>query len=55
MKRSAAALMLGVTPATLRRYELRGILPAVRLNSRLTLYREADVLKLVSGEPAVVA
>jgi hypothetical protein len=50
LRRSAAAALLGLSPATLRRYELQGILPAVKLNSRITLYREDDVLKLASGE-----
>jgi predicted site-specific integrase-resolvase len=50
IRRSAAAAMLGVTPATLRRYELKGLLPAIRLNSRLTIYKESDVLKLANGQ-----
>jgi hypothetical protein len=50
IRRSVAAVMLGLSPASLRRYELRGILQGFKLNSRITLYKEVDVLRLANGE-----
>ena len=43
MSRLEAAQLLGVTERTLRRWELRGQLPAVRINRRLIRYRRSDI------------
>lgn len=50
IKRAEAARLIGVGPATLRRYELRGMLQGFKVNSRLTLYRLRDVLRIANGE-----
>lgn len=54
MRRSAAAALLSVTPPTLRRWERAGILRGIKLNSRITLYLESDILKLANGEVRTV-
>jgi MerR HTH family regulatory protein len=54
LRRSRAAELLGLCPTTLRRYERSGILTPVKLNSRLTLYKEADILNLIAGEVETV-
>lgn len=50
VRRSEAAQIIGVGPRSLRRYEVRGILPGIRLNSRMTVYRLVDVLRIANGE-----
>lgn len=50
IKRGAAAVLLGVTPRTLRREEIRGNLTPIRRNCRLTVYRLSEVEKLKLGD-----
>lgn len=54
LRRSRAAELLGLCPATLRRYERSGVLAPVKLNSRLTLYKEADILNIIAGRVETV-
>lgn len=41
--------LLGVHEGTVKRWEFDGRLPAIKLNCRVTRYRESDVRKLVEG------
>jgi excisionase family DNA binding protein len=43
LSREEAAELLGVSHRTLRRWELRGQLPAVRINRRVIRYRRCDI------------
>lgn len=43
LTREEAGNLLGVSPWTLRRWELKGVLPAVRLNRRVIRYRRSDI------------
>lgn len=52
IKRSLAASLLGVTPKTLRRREMEGILTPIKRNSRSTFYLVSEVEKLQRGEIA---
>jgi predicted transcriptional regulator len=54
LRRSRAAELIGVSSATLRRYERQGVLAAVKLNSRLTMYRECDVERIQQGRVETV-
>lgn len=45
---SEAAAKLRVKPHALRRYVRRGLLPKVKLSSRLVLFRESDLEKLIN-------
>jgi predicted site-specific integrase-resolvase len=47
-----AAALLALSRRTLRRYEINGQLRPVKLNSRVTRYRLADVLRLLGKEVA---
>ena len=40
---------LSLSRRTLRRYEVSGKLPPIKLNARVTRYRLKDVAKLASG------
>lgn len=55
IKRSVAALLLGVTSKTLRRRELEGILHPIKPNSRSTFYLVEEVEKLQRGEIAALS
>lgn|GEM_PF-2678054 len=43
LNRAEAADLLGVSQRTIRRYELQGLLPTVRLNRRMIRYRRIDI------------
>lgn len=47
VKPDEASTLLALSRRTLRRYELAGKLPPVKLNRRVTRYRLADVLRLM--------
>ncbi len=49
MSRREVASMLGVHTETIKRYQRRGILPAIILNSRLVRYERADVEKFLQS------
>lgn len=51
-RRQAAAILGDLTPRTLRRYEVQGLLTPIKRNPRLTLYSEAEVLRLAAGKVA---
>jgi DNA-binding transcriptional MerR regulator len=44
-----AADLLALSRRTLRRYEVSGRLPPVKINRRVTRYRLADVLRLMEA------
>jgi len=48
--RKEACQTLGVCTATLRRYELRGILNPVRLSKRNIVYRASDIDSITGAE-----
>ena len=48
LSRKDVASFLNVSTETVKRYQRRGILPAIVLNSRVTRYDPADVEKLVA-------
>lgn len=52
VKPAEAAVMLAVCRRTLRRYAAQGKLQRIKLNSRATRYRLADVLRLAGEEVA---
>ena len=47
MSRRQVANLLGVHPETIKRYQQRGLLPAIVINSRLVRYEPEDVEKLL--------
>jgi predicted site-specific integrase-resolvase len=47
VKPGEAADLLALSRRTLRRYEVSGRLPAVKINQRVTRYRLADVLRIM--------
>jgi len=47
MTRAAVCSLFGVVPATLRNWELRGLLRPFRLNARVLRYDRRDVDKLL--------
>jgi DNA-binding transcriptional MerR regulator len=49
IKRSRAAKVLDTTPRTLARWEEKGILVPIKLNSRCVVYRIADINRLLHG------
>lgn len=55
IKRSRAAEILDKTPRTLARYETRGILRPIKLNSRSVVYRVTDIQKILNGDFSAAA
>jgi predicted site-specific integrase-resolvase len=50
VKPDEAADLLALSRRTLRRYEVAGRLTPIKLNSRVTRYRVADLLRLIGKE-----
>jgi len=48
LSRKDVAALLGVHTETIKRYQRRGILPAIILNSRVTRYEQAAVERLIN-------
>ena len=48
LKRLEVAERLGVHTETVKRYQRRGILPAIVLNSRVTRYEQSAVERLIN-------
>jgi len=48
LSRRQVAAMMGLHTETIKRYQRRGILPAIVLNSRVTRYDPADVERLIN-------
>jgi len=42
--------MVGLSPRTLRRYELTGALTPIKINCRLVVYPLAEVIALTTGQ-----
>lgn len=55
LKRSAVAEMAGVTPRTVARWEASGQLTPIKLNSRLVVYNESQVVRLLNGQVSTTA
>lgn len=55
IKRSAVAFRGNVTSRTVKRWEDSGALTPIKINSRLTLYKESDVDRLLNGEVETVS
>ena len=49
MSRREVAALLGVHTETIKRYQRKGLLPAIVLNSRLIRYERADVEKFLQS------
>jgi hypothetical protein len=49
IKRSRLAALIDKTPRTLRNMEIAGLLTPIKLNSRSTVYRMAEVNRLIQG------
>ncbi len=49
LSRRQVARLLGVHTETIKRYQRRGLLPAIVLNSRLVRYERIAVEKLLAG------
>ncbi len=47
LSRRQVAKFMGLHPGSIKRYEKAGILPAYKINSRLTRYDERDVLRFI--------
>ena len=47
LSRRQVAAIMGLHPGSVKRYEKAGILPAYKINSRLTRYDERDVLRFI--------
>jgi len=50
LHRRDVARLAGVHVGTVARWERKGLLPGIKLNSRLTLYKESDVLRMLNGD-----
>jgi hypothetical protein len=48
LSRRDVARMFGCHPETIKRYEKRGMLQAIKINSRLTRYEAGSVYKLIA-------
>jgi hypothetical protein len=58
LSRRDVAIICNVHPGSVARWERQGLLTAVKINARVTRYREDDVLRLVASatcSPASVA
>ena len=49
LSRREVAALIGVHTETIKRYQRKGLLPAIILNSRLIRYERADVEKLLQS------
>lgn len=52
LNRRQVGEMLGVHPGSVARYERAGLLPAVKINARVTRYAEAEVRKFIGAARA---
>ncbi|HPW82520.1 MAG TPA: hypothetical protein PK407_17295 [Verrucomicrobiota bacterium] len=55
VKRSYAACICGLSPRTLRRYELTGALTPIKVNCRLVVYPLDQVIALADGKAATTS
>ena len=49
LSRRQVGEMLGVHPGSVARYERAGLLPAVKINARVTRYSETEVRKFIAS------
>lgn len=49
LSRRQVGEILGVHPGSVARYERAGLLPAVKINARVTRYAEAEVRKFIAS------
>jgi predicted site-specific integrase-resolvase len=47
LRPAVAADMLGLSRRTLRRYETQGLLRGIKLNQRVTRYRQSEIVALM--------